>query len=150
MSAFNFTTFSRLFRLLRDGFRVKLVQVYAQALNPTYLAWADECVSATLGGPTAGPSSADTVGSPTLPCSGPACNGFITDTGVGMANCGTTGGVASCQWFTQLGNLGQNFGEAFGAPGIDNELAFRLAGIPLSDGSVISGEGLLSGHALVH
>ncbi len=26
-------------------------------------------------------------------------------------------------------NLGKNFGEAFGAPGIDNELAWRLGGL---------------------
>jgi hypothetical protein len=122
--------------------------LYAQTLNPTFLAWADECASATLGGPTAGPTNADNIGVATLPCSGPGCDGVVTDTGVAMNNCRTSG--PPCYNFTQIGNLGKNFGEAFGAPGIDNELAWRLSAIPLSSGSVISGKGLVSGRALVH
>jgi hypothetical protein len=112
--------------------------LYAQTLNSTYKAWADECVSATLGGPTAGPTSAANIGSITLPCSGPACDGLVNDLVASAANCGTQ--PAPCISGTYLyQNLGKNFGEAFGAPGIDNELAWRLTVSPCDlngDGTV--------------
>jgi hypothetical protein len=102
--------------------------LYAMTLNPTYKGWTDECISATLGGPTAGLTSAATIGVATLPCSGPACDGLVNDTIAAAPNCGDTGGVAPCANQTFLyGNLGKNFGEAFGAPGIDNALAWSLA-----------------------
>lgn len=100
--------------------------LYAHTGNPTYRAWSDECISATLGGPTAGPTGFDTIGSMTLPCSGPACDGYVGDTGEALPSCLDTGGVAPCMYgITFYTNLGKNFGEAFGAPGIDNELGWR-------------------------
>jgi hypothetical protein len=113
--------------------------LYSVTLNSTYKAWADECVSATLGGPTAGPTSAANIGSITLPCSGSACDGFVNDMVAAAANCGTQ--AAPCVNGTYLyGNLGKNFGEAFGAPGIDNELAWRLAVSPCD----LNGDGIVN------
>ena len=105
--------------------------LYAQTLNATYLAWTDECLAAQLGGPTAGLTSAANEGLKTLPCSGPACDGLVTDTWEAAANCNTTGNTPPCL-FGNLGAdnitiLGKNYGEAFGAPGIDNALGWRLA-----------------------
>jgi len=112
--------------------------LYAQTFNSTYKAWADECVSATLGGPTAGLTKAANLGSITLPCSGPACDGYVNDTVAAAASCYTQ--AAPCVYGSYLyGNLGKNFGEAFGAPGIDNALAWRLVVSPCdlnSDGIV--------------
>ncbi len=99
--------------------------LYAQTSNPTYKAWADECISATLGGPTAGLSTTANIGSITLPCSGPACDGLVNDTVAAAASCYTQ--APPCVYGSYLyQNLGKNFGEAFGAPGIDNALAWRL------------------------
>lgn len=112
--------------------------LYATTLNTTYKNWADECLSATLGGPTAGLTTSANIGSVTLPCSGPACDGLVNDTFAAAANCGTK--PAPCVYGGYLySNLGKNFGEAFGAPGIDNALAWRLAASPCdlnSDGTV--------------
>ncbi len=112
--------------------------LYSVTLSSTYKAWADECVSATLGGPTAGLTQAANMGLMILPCSGPACDGFVGDTIAAAPNCSTQ--PAPCIWGTYLyGNLGKNFGEAFGAPGIDNELAWRLYVSPCdlnNDGTV--------------
>ena len=103
--------------------------LYSVTLNSTHKAWADECISATLGGPTAGLTSATNIGATVLPCSGPACDGLVNDTAAAAANCGTQ--PAPCAYGTYLyGNLGKNFGEAFGAPGIDNALAWRLVVSP--------------------
>ncbi len=105
--------------------------LYAQTLNSTYKSWSDECVSAQLGGPTAGLTSADNIGAITLPCSGPACDGWVTDTVTSAPSCYDTGNVSPCVYGGALyGNLGKNYGEAFGAPGIDNALAWRLLGAP--------------------
>ncbi|MDP9112097.1 MAG: hypothetical protein M3O20_00285 [Acidobacteriota bacterium] len=99
--------------------------LYAVTLNATYKGWADECVSASLGGPTTGLTSAANIGSVTLPCSGPACDGLTTDVVAAAANCATQ--PAPCVYGGYIyANLGKNFGEAFGAPGIDNALAWRL------------------------
>jgi len=107
--------------------------LYAQTFNATYLAWTNECLAAQLGGPTAGLTSAANEGLKTLPCSGPACDGLVTDTWEAAANCNTTSPVNTppCL-FGNLGAdnitiLGKNYGEAFGAPGIDNALGWRLA-----------------------
>ena len=98
--------------------------LYSVTLNATYKAWTDECLSSQFGGPTAGLTPAATLGAVTLPCSGSACDGLVTDTWAGAANCG----VAPCVNGAFLySNLGKNFGEAFGAPGIDNALAWRLS-----------------------
>jgi hypothetical protein len=103
--------------------------LYSVTLNTTHKNWADECLSATLGGPTAGLTSAVNIGSITLPCSGPACDGLVNDMVAAAANCGTQ--AAPCVYGSYLyQNLGKNFGEAFGAPGIDNALAWRLAVSP--------------------
>jgi hypothetical protein len=103
--------------------------LYAVTFNSTYKAWADECVSASLGGPTTGLTNAAVIGSMTLPCSGPACDGLVTETVAAAADCNTQ--PAPCVHGSYLyGNLGKNFGEAFGAPGIDNALAWRLAVSP--------------------
>jgi hypothetical protein len=112
--------------------------LYAQTLNSTYKAWADECVSATLGGPAAGLTAASNLGAITLPCAGPACDGLVTDVAASAPNCGTQ--PAPCIYGGYLySNLGKNFGEAFGAPGIDNALAWRLTVSPCdlnNDGTV--------------
>jgi hypothetical protein len=112
--------------------------LYSVTLNTTYKNWADECVSATLGGPTAGLTKAANLGSATMPCSGPACDGMVTDTLAAAPSCYTQS--APCIYGSYLyGNLGKNFGEAFGAPGIDNALAWRLTVSPCdlnSDGIV--------------
>jgi len=100
--------------------------LYAQTHNATYKAWTDECVSASLGGPTAGLTSAANIGSFVLPCSGAACDGFVADTVTAAASCADTSNVPPCVYGGSLyQNLGKNFGEAFGAPGIDNALAWR-------------------------
>ena len=112
--------------------------LYSVTLNTTYKNWTDECISATLGGPTAGLTTAANLGSATLPCSGPACDGLVTDVVASAASCYTQ--PAPCVYGSYLyNNLGKNFGEAFGAPGIDNALAWRLGSSPCdlnSDGSV--------------
>ena len=103
--------------------------LYSVTLNSSHKAWADECLSATLGGPTAGLTTAVNIGSATLPCSGPACDGFVNDMVAAAASCNTQ--TAPCVYGSYLySNLGKNFGEAFGAPGIDNALAWRLAVSP--------------------
>jgi hypothetical protein len=103
--------------------------LYAQTLSATYKAWTDECLSATLGGPTAGLTNAVNIDTITLPCSGPACDGFVNDIVASAANCGA--GSGPCVNGSYLySNLGKNFGEAFGAPGIDNALAWRLTVSP--------------------
>jgi hypothetical protein len=112
--------------------------LYSLTLNTTYKTWADECVSSTLGGPVSGLTKAANIGAMTLPCAGPACDGLVTDLLAAAPNCTTQ--PAPCVWGSYLyGNLGKNFGEAFGAPGIDNALAWRLAVSPCdlnSDGLV--------------
>jgi len=100
--------------------------LYSVTLNATHKAWVDECLSASLGGPTLGLTSAANIGYATLPCSGPACDGFVNDTIAAAADCGTH--APPCIYGSYLyGNLGKNYGEAFGAPGMDNALAWRLA-----------------------
>ena len=98
--------------------------LYNQTLNSTYLAWVNECLSQQLGGPTAGLTPAVGIPSTVLPCSGPGCNGYVSDTWTGAPACGVTPCVFGGSLY---GNLGKNFGEAFGAPGIDNALAWRLS-----------------------
>ncbi len=105
--------------------------LYSVTLTTTYKTWADECYSASLGGPTAGLTSAANLNSITLPCSGPACDGLVTDTVSSAAPCSVTGNVPPCLTGVIFGNLGKNYGEAFGAPGIDNELAWRLSTSPI-------------------
>lgn len=99
--------------------------LYNKTLNSTYLSWTDEWLSATLGGPTAGLTPAANIGSFVLPCSGLACDGYINDMVITAPRCGVTpcvfGGVGPFS-----ANTGKNYGEAFGAPGIDNALAWRL------------------------
>ena len=102
--------------------------LYAQTLNVTYKAWGDECYSATLGGPTAGLTSAANLGSFVLPAAGPSADGLVTDVVASAANCTDTSNVPPCLFGVSFGNLGKNYGEAFGAPGIDNYLAWRLQG----------------------
>ena len=121
--------------------------LYAQTHNTTWLNWADECVSATLGGPTAGLTTAVNIGSITLPCSGPACDGYVNDMVTAAYACGAVGGVPPCVYggvgpFS--GNTGKNYGEAFGAPGIDNELAWRN----WFNASAVSAKGVMSGKAV--
>lgn len=97
--------------------------VYGITLDAAYKAMTDECLSATLGGPTSGLTTAANIGSFVLPCSGPACDGLVNDTVAAAANCDTQ--PAPCVYGSYLySNLGKNFGEAFGAPGIDNALAW--------------------------
>lgn len=124
--------------------------LYSVTLNQAYKTITEECLSASLGGPTAGLTGAATIGSNALPCSGAACDGLVTDTVAAAANCGDTGGVTPCVNGSYLySNLGKNFGEAFGAPGIDNALAWlNWAVSPAS--SKISGKALITGKAVIH
>lgn len=103
--------------------------LYAQTLNATYKNWGDECFSATLGGPTAGLNSAANLGSFVLPCSGSACDGLVTDIVEGARNCSSSPPPTACLFGVGPGNLGKNYGEGWGAPGIDNELGWRLASV---------------------
>ncbi len=107
--------------------------LYSVTLTTTYKTWADECYSASLGGPTAGLTSAANLNSITLPCSGPACDGLVTDTVSSAENCNDTTPVNTppCLFGVSFGKLGKDYGEAFGAPGIDNELAWRLLTSPI-------------------
>ena len=93
-----------------------------------YKNWGDECYSATLGGPVSGPNGSVSIGAIATSCGGPSCDGFITDVIAGARDC-NAGNTAPCTpggyVFT---NLGKNFGEAFGAPGIDNELGWSSSG----------------------
>lgn len=118
--------------------------LYALTLDTSYRNMSDECLSATLGGPTSGLTGAANIGSFTLPCSGPACDGLVTDIAAAAPNCIDTGGAPPCIGGTYMySNLGKNFGEAFGAPGIDNALAWRLFGLdklPRSSKAVVSGK----------
>ena len=94
-----------------------------------YKDWGDECYSATLGGPATGPDSSTSIGANAATCAGPFCDGFIGDVVAGARDC-NAGNAAPCiPGGYVLSNLGKNFGEAFGAPGIDNELAWRLGGL---------------------
>jgi hypothetical protein len=94
-----------------------------------YKGWGDECYSATLGGPATGPDTSTRIGSNATTCAGPSCDGFITDVVAGAPDC-NAGNIAPCiPGSSVFSNLGKNFGEAFGAPGIDNELAWRLGGL---------------------
>ncbi len=94
-----------------------------------YKDWGDECYSATLGGPATGPGSGTFIGAFATTCAGPACDGFIGDVVAGAPDC-NAGNPAPCVPGSYvLANLGKNFGEAFGAPGIDNHLGWRLGGL---------------------
>ena len=62
-------------------------------------------------------------------CAGPFCDGLIGDVVAGARDC-NAGFAAPCIPGSYVySNLGKNFGEAFGAPGIDNELGWRLGGV---------------------
>lgn len=103
--------------------------LYSKTLNSTYLGWLNELLSATMGGPTAGLTNAVNIDTATLPCSGPACDGYVNDMVTAAPSCSGTGGASPCVNGGSLyANLGKNFGEAWGAPGIDNALAWRLLG----------------------
>ena len=94
-----------------------------------YKDWGDECYSATLGGPITGPDSSSGIGANAIGCAGPFCDGLITDVVAGARDC-NAGNAAPCTPGGYVfSNLGKNFGEAFGAPGIDNQLAWRLGGL---------------------
>jgi hypothetical protein len=94
-----------------------------------YQNWGDECYSATLGGPITGPDSSTGLGTFATMCTGPSCDGFIGDVVAAAPDC-NAGNPAPCiPGGYVFSNLGKNFGEAFGAPGIDNELAWRLGGL---------------------
>ncbi len=102
--------------------------LYSITLNATYKTWVDDCLSGQLGGPTSGLTSAAVIGAATLPCSGAGCDGLVTDTVAAAANCNIPGTMPPCASGAFIyQNLGKNFGEAFGAPGIDNALAWRLS-----------------------
>lgn len=119
--------------------------LYSVTLNATYKSWSDEFTSAQLGGPTEGLTTNDNIGGITLPCSGPACDGLVTDTVMAAASCYTQ--PQPCVYGSAIySNLGKNFGEAFGAPGIDNALAWRLYVTPSVGGSSIGGKGSTGGH----
>ncbi len=94
-----------------------------------YKDWGDECYSATLGGPSTGPDSSTYIGAFAPTCAGPLCDGWITDAVAGTRNCNAGHAPPCIPGGYVLSNLGKNFGEAFGAPGIDNELGWRLGGL---------------------
>jgi len=94
-----------------------------------YKDWGDECYSSTLGGPPSGPDSSSGIGAFAAGCAGPLCDGYITDVVAGARDC-NAGNTAPCTPGSYVFfNLGKNFSEAFGAPGIDNHLAWRLGGL---------------------
>jgi hypothetical protein len=94
-----------------------------------YKDWGDECYSATLGGPVTGPDSSTALGTNAAACGGPFCDGYISDVVAAARDC-NLGNAAPCTPGGYVfSNLGKNFGEAFGAPGIDNELGWRLGGL---------------------
>jgi hypothetical protein len=96
---------------------------------PMYQGWGDECYAATLGGPSTGPSSSTLIGAFATGCAGPSCDGYIGDVVAAARDC-NAGNPAPCVPGGYIfSNLGKNFGEAFGAPGIDNELGWRLGGV---------------------
>ncbi len=78
-----------------------------------------------------GPNAAARVGSfdTGQPCAGPGCDGYITDTIAALPNCGVLNPPPCTQGGDVFANLGKNANEAFGAPGIDNELAWRVGGL---------------------
>ena len=94
-----------------------------------YKDWGDECYSATLGGPLTGPDSSTLIGANAPACAGPFCDGRITDAVAGARDCNAGNSAPCVPGGYVLSNLGKNFGEAFGAPGIDNQLAWRLGGL---------------------
>ncbi len=94
-----------------------------------YKNWGDECYSATLGGPSLGPSSGTSIGAFAATCAGPSCDGFIGDVVAGARDCNAGNSAPCIPGSYVFSNLGKNFGEAFGAPGIDNELGWRLGGV---------------------
>jgi hypothetical protein len=94
-----------------------------------YKDWGDECYSATLGGPVTGPDSSSFLGANVTPCAGPFCDGFITDVVAGARDCNAGNSAPCIPGGYVFSNLGKNFGEAFGAPGIDNHLGWRLGGL---------------------
>lgn len=99
--------------------------LYAQTLNATYKSWTDECLSAVLGGPTSGLTTAATIGDFSLPCSGAACDGLVNDSVSAAASCYTQ--PAPCVYGSTIySKFGKDYGEQWGAPGIDNALAWRL------------------------
>jgi hypothetical protein len=94
-----------------------------------YKDWGDECYAATLGGPITGPGSNTSIGAISPTCAGPLCDGLITDVVAGARDCNLGNSSPCIPGGYVFSNLGKNFGEAFGAPGIDNELAWRLGGL---------------------
>jgi len=94
-----------------------------------YKDWGDECYSATLGGPITGPGSNTSIGAISPTCAGLLCDGLITDVVAGARDCNLGNSSPCIPGGYVFSNLGKNFGEAFGAPGIDNELAWRLGGL---------------------
>lgn len=94
-----------------------------------YKDWGDECYSATLGGPATGPGPSSLIGANATGCAGPFCDGYITDVVAGARDCNAGNSAPCIPGSYVFSNLGKNFGEAFGAPGIDNELAWRLGGV---------------------
>jgi len=102
--------------------------LYMATGSTTYKTWGDECYSATLGGPASGPDSNTGIGGFAATCVGPSCDGYIGDTIASAPNC-STGSPAPCTPGAYItGNLGKNFGETFGAPASDNEVAWRIGG----------------------
>ena len=94
-----------------------------------YKDWGDECYSATLGGPLTGPDTSTFIGASAPTCAGPLCDGWITDAVAGARDCNAGNSAPCVPGGYVFSNLGKNFGEAFGAPGIDNQLAWRLGGL---------------------
>lgn len=100
--------------------------LYAKTLSSTYLNMAKECISATLGGQTAGLDINTNIGFTNLPCSGLNCDGLVTDIVASAAQC--AGGVTThCTYFGYAAtNQGKNYGEAYGFPRMDNALGYIL------------------------
>lgn len=102
--------------------------LYAHTGNSTYSGYANECYSATLGGPTAGPTSAANILQFGLPCSGAGCDGFIGDSIAALLDCNVPNPAPCTAGGNVYSNLGKNFGETWGAPGIGNTLPWTLGG----------------------
>jgi len=119
--------------------------------NGAYLIWADEWMSASFGGPAVGPSSATPIDQTAGSCAGPNCDGYIVDYIAGLADCNAPNPPPCTSGGSPFDNMGKNFGEASGAPGADNELAWRLGGLSAAKTrTVYVGVNLASVHNATH
>ncbi|MGH9455877.1 MAG: hypothetical protein ACRD2O_18125, partial [Terriglobia bacterium] len=108
--------------------------VYNKTGIAGYKTKADEWFATAFGGPAAGPTASTTLNTFSTPCPGRGCggpnaSGWIGDSAGSLPDCNTSPAPCTNNGSGPFGYLGKNFGEAAGAPGADNELAWRLGGL---------------------